>query len=91
MAGGLSPGQEESVQYSYFPWTLVDRPTQLICTDMSTYNGKRHSRVICYLDVRSGGVDFSCAPGGVPVDGGARGVLSTAKDERENAVTTVVI
>ena len=43
------------------------------------------------LDVRSGGVDLSCAPGGVSVDGGARGVLSTAKDEREDAVATVVI
>ena len=27
---------------------LVDHPTQLICIWMSTYKGKRHSRVICY-------------------------------------------
>ena len=38
------------------------------------------------LDVRSGGVDLSCAPGRVSVDGGARGVLAAAKGEREDTV-----
>ena len=36
-------------------WTLVDRPTQLICISdiyMSTYKYKRHSRAICKVDIR---------------------------------------